>query len=207
MTVFEHAMFGVNLALTAGVQRRHGWGPVGAAAVAAALPDWDGLSILLGGSAFAAAHRVWGHNLLAAGLSGAAVGVIALLVVRSDRVRARLVRPGAPLPASPPRSLATPAMWAVVGALAGLSHLPADIVFNGGNGLSPWPVPLLWPFRPDGWAAPIVPWGDLTVTVLFVGEMFALYYWPGRERAIAALALAAGSAYLAVRAVTAGTFG
>ncbi len=207
MTVFEHAMFGVNLALTAGVQRRHGWGLVGAAAVAAALPDWDGLSILLGGSAFAAAHRVWGHNLLAAGLSGAAVGVIALLVVRSDRVRARLVLPGAPLPASPPRSLATPAMWAVVGALAGLSHLPADIVFNGGTDLPVWPVPLLWPFSREGWAVPVVPWGDLTVTLLFVAEMFALYRWRGRERAIAVLTLAVGSAYLLARALAEGLFG
>jgi hypothetical protein len=50
-----------------------------------------------------------------------------------------------------------------------------------------------------------VPWGD--VTVLFVGEMFALYRWPRRDRAVAALTLAAGSAYLLVRWFLAGFIG
>jgi inner membrane protein len=88
--------------------------------------------------------------------------------------------------------------------LAGLSHLPADIVFNGGTGLSVWPVPLLWPFSQQGWALPIVPWGEVTVTVLFIGEMFALYRWPRRDRVIAALTLAAGSAYLLARGLWTG---
>jgi membrane-bound metal-dependent hydrolase YbcI (DUF457 family) len=83
--------------------------------------------------------------------------------------------------------------------LAGLSHLPVDIVFNGGTDLPAWPVPLLWPFEARGWALPIVPWGDVTVTLFFVAEMFALYRWPERERVIAALTLTAASAYLLVR--------
>jgi hypothetical protein len=199
MTIFEHPMFGASLAIVAGVQRRHGWGLVATAAAAAALPDWDGVSFLFGSSAYASVHRVWGHNLLVAGLGGAVVGIVGLLAARSVRARTLLTRPPAMPPPPPPASPGTPVVWVVVGVLAGLSRLPADIVFNGGTGLSVWPVPLLWPFSRQGWAAPIVPWGDVTVTVLFVGEMFALYRWPRRDRAIAALALAAGSAYLLVR--------
>jgi hypothetical protein len=198
MTIFEHPMFGASLALAAGVRRRHGWGLVATAAVAAALPDWDGLSIVFGPTAYASAHRVWGHNLLAAGLGGAVVGIVGLLTARSAQVRTLLTKP-APLPPPPPASASTAVVWVLVGILAGLSHLPADVVFNGGAGLSAWPVPLLWPFSRQGWAAPIVPWGDVTVTVLFVGEMFALYRWPRHDRAVAALTLAVGSAYLLIR--------
>ncbi len=207
VTVYEHAMLGANLALLAGVRRRHGWGIVAAAAVAAALPDWDGLSILFGPTAYADAHRVWGHNLLAAGLGGVAVGLLGLLVARSVRVRTWLARPPAGPPAPPPASAGTAVVWAVVGGVAGLSHLLADVVFNGGAGLPAWPVPLLWPWTRRGWAVPVVPWGDVTITLLFVGEMFALYRLPGRDRVVAALTLAAGSAYLAARALAAGFIG
>ena len=48
MTFYEHAMLGATLALVAGLQRRHGWRIVAMAAVAAVLPDWDGLTIVLG---------------------------------------------------------------------------------------------------------------------------------------------------------------
>lgn len=200
MTVYEHAMFGATLALAAGAQRRQGWGLVATAAAAAALPDWDGLSIAFGGAAYAAVHRVWGHNLLAAVLGGATVGVIGYLVARSARGR----RATAPPPAFSASALV---LWATVGALAGLSHLPADLVFNGGADLPAWPVPLLWPFSTRGWALPLVAWGDVTVTLLFVAEMFALYRWPGHARGIAALTLAAGSAYLLLRGLSAALAG
>jgi hypothetical protein len=207
MTVFEHPMFGASLALVAGVRRRHGWGLVATAAVAAALPDWDGLSIAFGPTAYASAHRVWGHNLLAAGLGGAFVGIVGLLAARSVRVRTLLTKPPALLLPPPSASANTAVVWLLVGVVAGLSHLPADVVFNGGTGLPAWPVPLLWPFSRQGWAAPIVPWGDVTVTLLFVGEMFALYRWPRHDRAVATLTLAAGSAYLLVRWFLAGFIG
>jgi membrane-bound metal-dependent hydrolase YbcI (DUF457 family) len=233
MTTYEHAMFGVSLALAAGVRRHHGWGIVAAAGLAAALPDWDGLSILFGPTAYANGHRVWGHNVLAAAVGGVAVGIVSLLATRSPRLQAALARraftagrtkdegtgesppalerDGAPIPSVQPvagssalpsterLSLPVLAVWALTGLLAGLTHLPADVVFNGGAGLSAWPVPVLWPFERRGWALPIVPWGDVTVTVIFVAEMFLLYRWPGRDRAIAALTLAAVSAYLVGR--------
>jgi hypothetical protein len=142
---------------------------------------------------------VWGHNLLVAGIGGAIVGGIGLLAARSLRVRTLLTRLPAAVPPAPPGTALTAVVWVVIGTLAGLSHLPADIVFNGGTGLTAWPVPLLWPFSRQSWAVPIVPAGDIAVTLFFVAEMFALYRWPGRVRAIATLTLAAVSAYLLAR--------
>ena len=57
-------MLGGTLALAAGAHRRHGWPVVLTAAAAAALPDWDGLSLAFGPTAYTAAHRIWGHNVL-----------------------------------------------------------------------------------------------------------------------------------------------
>ena len=71
MTSFEHAMVGITGAVAANLHRRHGWPIVALAGFAAMLPDWDGLTILCGIHCYAAAHRVWGHNLLVAGLVGA----------------------------------------------------------------------------------------------------------------------------------------
>jgi hypothetical protein len=199
MTIFEHPMLGANLALLGGVLRRHGWGLVATAAVAAAIPDWDGLSLVFGPEAYAGVHRVWGHNLLAASFGGALVGVLGLLAARSIRVRAMLPRPSATMAAPPKAGVLAACVWIAVAVIAGLSHLAADIVFNGGTGLSAWPVPLLWPLTRRGFAVAIVPAGDISVTVLFVCEMFLLYRFPGRAQSIAALTLAVGSAYLLVR--------
>jgi membrane-bound metal-dependent hydrolase YbcI (DUF457 family) len=197
MTVYEHAMLGVNLSLFAGLRRRYGWWLVAVAGVAAALPDWDGLSIAFGPTAYARAHRVWGHNLLVAGLAGLSVGIVGWLVTRSSRVQTLAARYSVAAPRSP--GVSGVVVCSFTGMLAGLSHLPADVVFNGGRDLPAWPVPLLWPFDSRGWAVPVVPWGDIVVTLLFTAGMFALYRWPARDRAIAALTLAAASAYLLAR--------
>ena len=66
MTTFEHALLAINGVLATGLQRRYGWQLAGVAAVAAISPDWDGLTIAFSLAAFAAGHRVWGHNLGAA---------------------------------------------------------------------------------------------------------------------------------------------
>src|SRR5579871_981716 len=63
MTFYEHAMLGGTLTAACGAHRRHVWAIVLMAATAAALPDWDGLSLAFGPNAYSAIHRVWGHNL------------------------------------------------------------------------------------------------------------------------------------------------
>lgn len=205
MTIFEHAMLGVTLALAGGFQRRERWPIVLMAGAAAAMPDWDGLTLLAGGEAYSAGHRVWGHNLLLAGGAGALCGILGYLCQRSGRVRPCLDSLALQLEASPvgePAPLAWQALatWTLLGALAGLSHLPADLIYSGGSGMADWPLPLLWPFSQERWVWPIVPWGDLGATLIFIAEMFALYRWPTRAQAIAALTLLTLAAYIGLRA-------
>jgi membrane-bound metal-dependent hydrolase YbcI (DUF457 family) len=206
MTIFEHAMVGWSLALAVGAQRRHGWQIAGMAAVAAALPDADGASILWGPGAFADVHRVWGHNLLAALVIGALTGASGYLASLSARARrltaAVLARLAADVKiATEPRCFTWPhlAVWVLVGLLAVLSHLPADLVYNGSSELAPWPVPLLWPFSPEGWQYPLVPWGDMVTTAVLLLEMFALYIWSNRGQLVACATLTAILAYVGLR--------
>lgn len=60
-------------------------------------------------------------------------------------------------------------------------------------------MPLLWPFSEQRWVWPLVPWGDLGTTLIFVSEMFALYRWPTRSRAIAAVTLLTLIGYIGLR--------
>lgn len=204
MTPFEHAMTGASLALALGTQRRHGWGIVLTAATAAALPDLDGLGILFSPSAYETAHRVWGHNLLVAGAGGAVVGAIGYVCQRSTRVRTWVqARWRLPSTAPPPSGFIPMLTWLAVGALAGLSHLATDLVFSGTTSSS-WPIALFWPLASQRYAVPIVPWGDLGATLIFIATMFALYRWRGREQLIASAALVAVTAYVALRWLVAG---
>jgi hypothetical protein len=72
-------------------------------------------------------------------------------------------------------------------------------VYAGAPGLSNWPLQLLWPFSTTGWGWPIVPWGDLGVTGIFVAEMFAWYRWRGYGQLIAAATLIVVLGYVAAR--------
>jgi hypothetical protein len=176
------------------------------AAIAAALPDWDGLSLAFGPTAYSTAHRVWGHNLLAAVSGGGLVGVLGLLCVHSVRIRAgvrqllaRLQQPPSIQQTPPSFSVQTLAVWIAIGVLAGLSHLPADLIYGGSAGSPDWPLPLLWPFSQRRWTLPLLSWGDLGPTLLFLAEMFALYRWPGRAAFLAWLTLLGILIYLASR--------
>jgi len=206
MTVFEHAMVGWTLAVAVGAQRRHGWQIAGMAAVAAALPDADGLSILWGTAAFAEVHRVWGHNFLVAGVIGVLTGAAGYLASLSARTRRTAAAVLARLAedvkiATEPQRFAWPrlAVWVAVGLLAALSHLPGDLAYNGTSELAPWPVPLFWPFSSEGWQYPLVPWGDMVTTAVLVVELFALYIWSNRGQLVACVTLAIILAYVGLR--------
>src|SRR5687767_6335540 len=101
-------MVGATFALAAGLHRRYGWRVALMAGAAAALPDWDGLTLLLGPVAYAQGHRVWGHNVLVAGLLGGVWGGAAYLLNRTARVRRwadslrKQLVPQAPPSAAPP---------------------------------------------------------------------------------------------------------
>lgn len=197
-------MLGATLALAGGLHQRHGWRIAGMAAIASALPDWDGLSILFGPVAYAQGHRTWGHNVFAAVFLGGLTGGLAYLFSLTRRFQSistatiRKLIPQAPPPPSQCSVFSASAVvaWTLMGAIASLSHLPADLVYSGHRDLPDWPMPLLWPLSNQGWSLPIVPWGDLGATVIFIGEMFVLYRWPRHTRLIAWLTLAAVVAYV-----------
>lgn len=203
-------MLGGSLVLAAGLHRRHGWGIVVIAGVTAMLPDWDGLTLVFGGAAYDRSHRIWGHNLLVAALLGGLAGGGEFLGNLTDRLKRFAAKVSSSLAANPPPSaLPTTAfsvqslvVWFVTGSVASLSHLAVDLVYSGHPHMQDWGLQLLWPFSRHQWAHPIVPWGDVGATVIFVVEMFALYRWPSRAQPIAWLSLTGVCLYVAIRAVT-----
>jgi membrane-bound metal-dependent hydrolase YbcI (DUF457 family) len=209
MTTYEHAMVGVWGALALGLQRRHGWQIVALAGLTAVAPDLDGLSILLGKQCYAAGHRLWGHNLLAAGL-GAALLAAALyktgVLAKAQQSLARRCRAfsgadGSGNSEARPGRVAELTLWVTVGVAAAYSHLLVDVFFSAGRDLPVWGVPLCWPFSDAAWAYPLVPWGDIGATVIFAAAMFAMVRWPARIRAIAAGSLVAAGGYMVLRGV------
>jgi membrane-bound metal-dependent hydrolase YbcI (DUF457 family) len=206
MTVYEHFMLGGSLALASGLEPRYGWRIIGMAAIASALPDWDGLSILFGSAAYVRAHRVWGHNLLVATATGGITGLLGFAYQRYQARTPAATAPGMPAapvdelaPRRPPFLHAALFVWMATGALASLSHLAVDCVYSWHPGMQPWALPLFWPFSDKSWVFPIVPYGDLGATLIFIGEMFAIYRWPGRARGLASIALVLVALYVGVR--------
>jgi membrane-bound metal-dependent hydrolase YbcI (DUF457 family) len=209
MTFFEHAMLGGTLALAAGLHRQHGWRIAVMSGVAAMLPDWDGLTLVLGGAAYDRSHRIWGHNLFAASAIGGLWGVIDCQTDFVGRVRRRLSRLTAPVTAQYSDSPASDAagsraivLWLLTGIVASLSHLAVDLLYSSHSRMRNWPLQLLWPFSARHFAFPVIHWGDVGATIVFVIEMFALYRWPTRAQLIACVSLVAVSAYLLLRAIT-----
>ncbi len=202
MTTFEHAMMGVNGALALGLQRRHGWQVVAWAGFASQLPDFDGLTILLGKSLFADGHRLWCHNLLVAGALAAAVGAIFYYFRVADTVQYSLAKRWQAFDIllqqadSPINSRKEMLIWMAVGAAAAYGHLAADAFVSIGRNLPVWGVPFLWPFSRVSFAYPLVPWGDAGVTVILVAFMFAMLRWPKFGQPLAGASFFAVTAYM-----------
>ncbi len=211
MTTIEHAMLGINGALSAGLHRRWGWQIVALAGLAATSPDWDGAFILSQSVFLTEGHRVWGHNILACVLVGLVLGVIDYyfdLVTRCGRFLTRLLRLTVPQETLVTRGRFLPselAAWILVAVVAMLSHLPGDIVVSGTGddavvagteALPDWEVKLLWPFSDRGWVFPLIHWGNPGITIVFLVGMFAMARWKSRVQAIALVTLLLVVAYL-----------
>jgi membrane-bound metal-dependent hydrolase YbcI (DUF457 family) len=201
MTIYEHAMLGVNGALAAGLNRRRGWQIAALAGLASLVPDADGLTLLLGPRYYAEGHRVWTHNLLVAGIAAA---ILSAVVYQSDfftRIQKRLMKHldgKRDLQIEPvPASRLWP--WLAVGVLAAYGHLLMDIFYSGGRDLPVWGVPIFWPFSDVQYDYPVVPWGDVGVTLIFIASMFAMLRWKSRTQWIAAGSLLAVAGYMFLR--------
>jgi membrane-bound metal-dependent hydrolase YbcI (DUF457 family) len=204
VTIYEHVMLGVDGALAAGLYRRYGWEIVAWSGLAAALPDWDGLTLLVGSSTYAAGHRVWGHGLLVAGLAAVILGMAACRWDLFGRVRRAVLPRGAAVAARPveepvPSGWALLLVWAIVGLVAAYSHLAMDVLYSYGRNLPVWDVPLLWPFSTRGFAYPAVPWGDPGTTLIFAAGMLAMARWRSATQRIAAITLALVAGYIVIR--------
>jgi membrane-bound metal-dependent hydrolase YbcI (DUF457 family) len=224
MTIYEHAMVGINGALALGLARRHGWQIVALAGLATVLPDLDGLAIILGPQCYAEGHRLWGHNLLVVGLAAALMSAAVFYTDAPTRIQRWLAKrgwgvrnsrwgggctatpetdedSGAAVQLPSQRSYSEVALWIVVGVVAAYSHLLMDVVFSAGRDQPIWGVSLFWPFSNMEYAYPLVRWGDVGATLILAASMFAMVRWPARLQSIAAASLAAVAAYMAVRGI------
>jgi len=183
MQYYDHALMGATLGLATGTQRKYGWPIVAMAAAAASLPDWDAVPYPSGTQWYSEVHRVWGHNLLVAPLLSGLVGAIGYLCWLAARRPKR--EPGK----NREFSGQALAVWVVVGVLASLSHLLADVCYCGTSRSPDWPVLLLWPFTRRGVALPRVPWADQGVTWILGVTLVAAFLWPAAARVLAILAL------------------
>ncbi|MGD9128398.1 MAG: hypothetical protein PVH19_13565, partial [Planctomycetia bacterium] len=83
------------------------------------------------------------------------------------------------------------AVWVIVAMAATVSHLIGDVIVSGTEELADWSIQPFWPFSDYGVVYPLVPWGDPTITVLFVLGMFAMLRWKKRIQGIAIVTLLA----------------
>jgi len=226
MTTYEHAMLGINGALATGLHRRHGWKIVALASAAAIAPDWDGLPMLIDMAAYESGHRVWGHNLLACLILAVLLGTLDYRFDISGRLARRLVRFGpfrelepfvdvrrvgvrsVELPDAPSDSKSSTSktsnsttewawiVWIVVPFVAAISQIPADAVVSGGKGLSDWPLQPLWPFSDVQFVYPMVPWGNVGVTIIFAIGMLAMVRWKNRVQSISVATLCLVATYI-----------
>ena len=205
MTTLEHAMLASYGVLASGLNRSRGWQLVAVAGVAAILPDWDGLTLLWSVSLFDEAHRCWGHGLLSCLTVAVILAILDCrfdLMTRLTRLFFRVTRVQAP-PAVLVKRLKPGIMdytvWNLVVFAAMLSHLFADMIVSGAEGLSDWEIKIFWPFSEKGLVWPLIPWGDVGVIIIFFAGLFAMIRWKTRTQLIAILTLTASGLYAIFR--------
>jgi hypothetical protein len=190
MVYYDHALVGATLAVAVGAQRRYGWPVVVLAALAGMFPDWDAAPKHVWPRAYEQGHRVWGHNLFAATLAGAALGGLGYLIHRSRPHRfppRHVVEPGGAWP------------WIALGVAVMWSHPLLDLLYCGWGRDADWPVKLLWPIVPGGYARPWMPWTDWGATALLLGGLLACSVVRRHRQGCAAASLAVVALYIGVR--------
>jgi hypothetical protein len=209
VTPLEHALVGIDGALALGLHRRHGWKIAALAGAAAALPDWDGLTLLWSAALYDTSHRVWGHNVFACVLAGIAIGLADYRFDLATRLARRFVRLARLDVGEDALTLRRQfesrgaTVWTLTAVVAGWSHLASDLVVSGSAAYSDWGVQALWPLSDRAWVYPRVRWGDIGITLIFAAGAFAMLWQPRRIQLLAAITLAAVVLYIAVRPWTA----
>ena len=215
MTSPEHTLVGIHLAIALRLHRYFGWQAVAMAGIASNLPDWDGLPMLIDMRRFEWGHRVWGHNLFAIILSSLALAWTQQHFHWIDRLSQRLRRflpttspavsttfPSAPM--SPPLGQGLAGRYPLMAAwliamLVQAIHLPCDMVVSGGNGLTDWPIQILWPLSQREFVFPLIPWGDIGPTVILMTGVILLAKKIAKESYVSIGTLALLCLYLFAR--------
>jgi hypothetical protein len=188
MVHYDHAMLGGTLAVAAGFQRRHGWPAVVLAALAGMVPDWDATTKHVRPDAYAAGHRVWGHNVFAATLAGASLGGVGYLILRSRSHRS----------APPPADLGGAGPWVALGVAIAWSHPLLDLLYCGWGADVDWPVRLFWPVSERGFGLPWVPWSDWGATAVLAAGLLACALARAHRQSCAVATLAVFALYVGV---------
>jgi hypothetical protein len=190
MVYYDHALIGATIAVAAGVQKRYGWPPVVLAALAGMFPDWDATSKHLWPQAYARGHRVWGHNVFAVTVAGAALGALGYWIHRSRshrRVPMAAVDPGGVGP------------WIVLGIAILWSHPLLDLQYCGWHRNADWPVKLFWPAASWDFDRPWMPWTDSGATALLVAGLLVCVLVRRYRQTCAAASLVVVALYIVVR--------
>ncbi|MCL2304713.1 MAG: metal-dependent hydrolase [Planctomycetaceae bacterium] len=206
MTTIEHAFLGVDAVLTAGLTRRYGWKLAAMAGVAATLPDWDGLTLLWSVNLFDTAHRCWGHSIIACVLLSALFAVGDYRFDWMNRIGRFFLKHFQGKGMAPDTFVlrdhflwSATFVWVAVGVFAGITHLIGDTIVSGHQSLQNWGIKILWPLSDCEVAYPLIPWGDVGVSVVFTLGLFAMLRWQARARSVAAVTLVAVALYVTLR--------
>ena len=62
--------------------------------------------------------------------------------------------------------------------------------------MTDWELKLWWPLSERGYVYPLVRWGDVGVTLIFVLGMFAMVRWPKHTQRIAGATLGCVALYV-----------
>jgi len=170
MDLLSHALVG-GLVASAGLQKKYGLAATATIVAANVIPDLDGALMVLGPKYFFRYHR----HPLTHSVGGAMLLSVALTAFLC---------------------LATPLKrpWLVFGiSLSGMMmHLLSDL-------LTPWPIPILYPFSSRGYSLDLVHFFDPFLLFALGAGCFLLNRWPQRSTALLALTAMVITSYLGFR--------
>lgn len=200
MTSPEHFVFGLDIAIVLGLHKFRDWKLPAIAAIAAVLPDWDGLMIFGGFSLLEKAHRVWGHGLISVAIMAILLGSLDYrfdIIGRTARFFGRFVKDIDVTKIELRNEFRACGLFAWIGAcfLGGLTHLFGDIIVSGNSQYAPWPVLLFWPFSDREFVWPIFSWGDFVPSIILFTGAIAMLRRKNHIRSIALFTLFALTGY------------
>ncbi len=170
MDLLSHALMG-SLAASIGLQNKYG--AVASATMIAAnlLPDIDGTAMALGPKYFFLYHRhPLTHSVGGAFVLSATLTAVVTLATSFKR----------------------PGLVFLISFIGIVLHLLSDL-------LTPWPIPLLWPFSARTYSFDLINFLDPFLLALLVGSFLSVRHWPERGLLFGILTIAIALGYLGFR--------